>query len=528
MAILNVGSWETWVREVLYHEPGSNFFVYYDDFGDDIKFKDPQYYLEASLELLDAPEEWFYDTDTKILRLIMPENTEETCPETDSSVDVLRGRTLDNVLAITDSVNVVVANITFWASNAIASDEANKAITFDSLIFKFPSSSHRMLKSEAEPIHTKFLGNDHKIVNCTFEGGEGPALHYEGGNNILVHNSAFIFNDWVGQGEDTATVLNKHTDYGEFSHNTLYYNGIAPGLRYTGRNANITLNHIEGQCWGFIQNDGASIQVSPGAQDGVHISHHWIHDSPKKGIRFDGDGHSLPDTNVNGYVGYNVVWNIEGKQEIYPKGDYHSVVNNVAWDDNDKEDCTLCVPSELSGTQMNSNTLVANNGASKFEGGGGTIENNYESQDVKQQMVDPDNNDYRPVVGGGFISQDGGDTIGAYVLGDSSKVYWIPGRKLYKASVPIPHDGSEVSAERADVICQTGYLAEKHDFFFGDSFEEVDTAGKDDDAYQSTLHNDKNVFALPSLESGREYFWRVDAKRGGHVYKGDIWSFSTI
>ena len=76
----------------------------------------------------------------------------------------------------------------------------------------------------------------------------------------MVHNSAFIFNDWVGQGEDTATVLNKHTDYGEFSHNTLYYNGIAPGLRYTGRKANITHNHMEGQCWGFIQNDGASIQ----------------------------------------------------------------------------------------------------------------------------------------------------------------------------------------------------------------------------------------------------------------------------
>ena len=79
-----------------------------------------------------------------------------------------------------------------------------------------------------------------------------------------------------------------------------------------------------------------------------------------------------------------------------PEGDYHTVVNNVAWDDNDKEDCTLCVPSELSGTQMNTNTLVANNGASKFEGGGGTVENNYESQDVKEQMVDTDNNDYRP------------------------------------------------------------------------------------------------------------------------------------
>ena len=148
-----------------------------------------------------------------------------------------------------------------------------------------------------------------------------------------------------------------------------------------------------------------SPQVSPGAQDGVRISHNWVHDSPKKGIRFDGDGHNLPDTGVNGYVGFNVVWNIEEKQEIYPKGDYHTVVNNVAWDDRDEEDCTLCVPPELHGTEMNSNTLVANNGASKFEGGGGTIENNYESQDVKRQMVDTDNSDFRPVPGGGFISQ---------------------------------------------------------------------------------------------------------------------------
>ena len=140
---MNVGSWETWVREVLFHKPGSNFFLYYDDFGDDIKFKGQQYYLEASLELLDAPEEWFYDMDTKILHLIMPEHIEYSCPDTDSSVDVLRGRTLDNVLNITDSSNVVVANITFWASNAVASDEANNAITFDSLIFQFPSSSHR-------------------------------------------------------------------------------------------------------------------------------------------------------------------------------------------------------------------------------------------------------------------------------------------------------------------------------------------------------------------------------------------------
>ena len=155
------------------------------------------------------------------------------------------------------------------------------------------------------------------------------------------------------------------------------------------------------------------------------------------------------------------------------------------------------------------------------------IENNYESLDVKDQMVDTNNYDFRPVQGGAFITPDGGEIIGAYTNGESSLTYWIPGRKLYKASFPIPKDGATVSAERSDVICQTGYLADKHDLYFGDNFDEVDSAGKDDAAYQMTLQDDKNIFALPTLESSKQYFWRVDTHRGNDVFKGDVWSFTT-
>ena len=35
------------------------------------------------------------------------------------------------------------------------------------------------------------------------------------------------------------------------------------------------------------------MQISPGAQNGVKISHNWVTDSPKKGLRFDGNGHPL-------------------------------------------------------------------------------------------------------------------------------------------------------------------------------------------------------------------------------------------
>ena len=518
MAILNVGSWETWVREVLDHEPGSNNFTYHDDFGN-IKFKSQQYYLEASMELLDAPEEWFYDVDTKILHLILPNNTDEkeSCP--DLSADVLRGRTLDFGLEIIDTTGLVIANMTFWAANIISQNK-DSDIRFDSLIFNFPSSSHRMLKSQAHPIHTKMTGHDNAVVNCTFEGSEGPALQYDG-SNMLVHNSAFSFNDWTGQG-NLGTVMD-HANSGEFSQNTLSYNGVAHGLRYTGRHSNLTLNHMEGQCWGKIQSDGASIQISTGAQNGISVSHQWIHDSPKKGIRFDGNGDPLGRF---GYIGFNVVWNVNGNTEIYAKGDNHTVTNNVAWDDHDTSHCTLCVPSSHSGNPMNFNTVVVNNGASKMANGGGLIENNYASLDVKDQMIDTDNKDFRPAPGGAFTQ--GSQIIGAYNLGEFNSKYWIPGRKLYKTSNPIPQDGVTISFERGHVICQTGYLADQHHFYLSETAHEVDMAEKGNDTFQFTLYNEENIFPLPQLEADKIYYWRVDAQNGEHVYRGDVWSFFTF
>ena len=524
MAILNVGSWQTWVREVLYYEPGNSNFTYNDDFGN-INFKNQQYYLEASLELLDAPEEWFYDMKTKVLHLIMPNSTEEvnTCPDTDESEDILRGRTLDNVLEIIDSTDVLVGNITFWASNIIASDNVDRII-FDSLIFRFPSSSHRMLKSDAYPKATTLDGDDHAVINCSFYGAEGPPLQYSG-SNILIHNSEFSYSDWAGQGNLATVKDNSKGNPAEFSQNTMYYNGVAHGLRLYGIHSNITMNHVQGQCWGQIQSDGASIHIQIKAQDGIYITNNWIHDSTKKGIRFDATSDGDP-LGYNGNVGYNVVWNVDDK-EVYTKGDNHTVYNNVAWDDN-SDGCTLCVPPEAFDVPMNFYSVVVNNGASQFEGGGGVIENNYESQDVKGQMLDTDNYDFRPVEGGGFITPDGGEVIGAYTSGESSLTYWIPGRKLFKTSFPIPKDGVAVSSERRDVICQTGYQAERHDFYFGETFEEVDTAGKENDAFQITLNGDENIFALPTLSPDTEYYWRVDAVRGGYVYKGDVWSFYTI
>ena len=68
MAILNIGSFNTFTAIVEDHAPGRNFFTYPDTFGD-IKFKAShnQYFLEDKLEFLDQSGEWFYDKNKKTL-----------------------------------------------------------------------------------------------------------------------------------------------------------------------------------------------------------------------------------------------------------------------------------------------------------------------------------------------------------------------------------------------------------------------------------------------------------------------------
>lgn len=51
-----------------------------------------------------------------------------------------------------------------------------------------------------------------------------------------------------------------------------------------------------------------------------------MHDSPKYGLRFDGQP---PNIGTNGKMAYNVAWNMNG---LMIKGDYHTVENNLAFD----------------------------------------------------------------------------------------------------------------------------------------------------------------------------------------------------
>ena len=222
------------------------------------------------------------------------------------------------------------------------------------------------------------------------------------------------------------------------------------------------------------------------------------------------------------------------------KGDNHTVVNNLAMKAS-AGDCSLCVIYRIRNLPeiMNNNTIVINNAATKADGGvnteegggarwpmaGAVVENNYSNASVEDHLYDPSNQDFRPVPGGAL-------TVGEYIIGpylpdNNENVYWIPGRKLYRTSNPIPASGATVG-KRDCLMFLPAYNADSHDVYFGEDFTGVEEATQDDEAFQySTATPGENMVYVTMGTGGTQtYFWRVDAKIGDSIVKGEIWSFS--
>jgi hypothetical protein len=93
----------------------------------------------------------------------------------------------------------------------------------------------------------------------------------------------------------------------------------------------------------------------------------------------------------------------------------------------------------------------------------------------------------------------------------------VPPKTAY---FPVPEDGADSVNVDVELTWTAGYGAKLHTVYFGETFEEVDTAtgGK----AQGTLKYDPG-----SLKMAKTYYWRVDEFDVVDTYKGDIWSFTT-
>jgi hypothetical protein len=531
IAILNIGSWKTYAREIISHETGSTSFTFEEVSG--YKTKHHYYYLEGKLELLDAPGEWFYDTSTKELYVWLPDGSE---PD-----ESLRGKEQSYALSFSNSHSVHIKDINFFATTINFSTAKN--VVIENCNFNYPSCSRRAVNDLSPVLVTSIIGNtaspsENVVLNCEIRNTESHGIYMKG-NTDRLENCLFENIDWVVA--DRPQLMNSAYILGFnniIRRNTILQCGASSTLS-CGNFPVIEYNNLSKT--GFVQSDGSLVQLKIDEQPGSITRYNWFHNTVKMGARFDAPIPPVRWGN-SGIMHHNVIW--ETGNGLMLKGERHFCFNNSAFKTANNGIIIFDDSNDNGGA--NTGTLTHNNFSDKISGERSNSMvvpgiashnwNGYEkSVSFETQLNDYNNMDFRPkkdseLVDAGLEYHDYADKyfgnapdIGAYEFGDS--VYWIAGRKAPKATVPIPGSEFETTNQQVDLMWLGAYKAISHSIYFGDNNLVVESADLGSSEFKKTQTN--NIFNPGKLQAGKTYYWRIDANLpNGTIKKGDVWSFT--
>ena len=423
-AILNVGSFKTYTREILNHN-GNTF--YYEPV-DLWKTKHHDYFLEKKIEFLDSPGEWFYDVDSSLVYFWAPDNANP------NNLNI-RGKVQSYAFEIIDSDYIEIRDLEFFGTTFKFENSDYSIIDHCNLVY--PSCYKRMLGVvDTQPEMSIFTSSSNcKVINSAFRFIDGSALEMYSGSNT-IENCYFYHIDYTATDlNGLMTTIQMGGSNNIFRRNTMHRMGASATLN-PGNSAIIELNDMSDS--GHMQSDGALVQCMVGQQPDVQIRYNWLHDTEKFGARFDGEGDGY-----GGHMHHNVIWNVQGG--IMVKGYNHNIYNNTSFDNGSKNDIIVMIDQG-----GNEGTITINNASNKIAGHRtgtyqdypvpGIYENNWNgyetNQDIKDLLQDAENLDFRPTEGSILIDSgfdhenldlnyigDGPD-LGAYEYGGE---YWIPG-----------------------------------------------------------------------------------------------------
>jgi parallel beta-helix repeat protein len=408
------------------------------------------------------------------------------------------------------------ATISFYNSDNALIEDCN---------FSYPSCSKRMLGVVGTTPETTLISNSSGCIvrNCVFAYIDGHGIYTSNSGNT-IENCYFHHVDYSGsETPSIMAALYMSGNNNTFQHNTLHTFGPSVGFS-PGNACTILYNDISDGA--YVQHDGTLIQCMVAQQTNVEIGYNWLHDNPRLGARFDGGGGS------NGLVHHTVSWDLNSGVYI-GNHDWNQIYNNFCIDSSPRNEIVI-----ESGGSSNLNTITRNNAAEGMSGVNssyspvpGTYQNNWNGYetggDLRTQVRDADNRDYRPKAGSDLIDAGlviGGITdgylgsapdMGAYEYGDPN--YWIAGYQAPKASTPIPPDTASNVKLDADLMWLQGYKAESHDIYFGTNPNSL--------VFQGNQSN--NIFDPGTLSSGQTYYWKVNAIINDKTIEGDTWSFTT-
>ena len=524
IAILNVGSFRTKNQFINTHTPGSGTFTY-DPVSIDFKDKEHFYFVEGKLELLDQEKEWFYNPDTNMLYAHVPGGGSPASLQ-------MRGKTLSYAITATNFDYIVIDGIdfrgaTFKLSSCYKARVQNCDLTF-------PSCTKRMLGTLGTP-DTSLIDmgggstpSESVIYNCTFAYTDGHGLYTKGKAN-KVENCYFHHIDYSATELPSIMAAIYMSGYDNiFRQNTIHTFGASVAY-LPGDRPVVEYNNIYDG--GYVQHDGAIIQVMKNMQLDAQIGWNWVHDWPRLGVRFDGGG------GLGGLVHHTVSWDCNAGVYIGNHENNEIISNSTIYSTARNE---IVVESAGPANQF---TITRNNIAPRIGGTSsgndpipGTHDHNWNGyvtgQNIRTQLRDPDNWDFRPIPGSDII--DAGQhypgvtddaineaDIGAYEFG--ADTYWIAGYRKATASTPIPLDGSTTAKGSAALIWHTGLDALSSDVYLGTDETAVTTATTTSPEFKGNLSN--NIYDPLGL-TAQTYYWRIDTVTASGTLTGEVWSFT--
>ena len=232
-AILNVGSFKTYSREVLTHN--GNTFTYAP--VDSWKTKHHDYFLEKKLEFLDTEGEWFYDPDLSKLYFWAPNNANPNMLN-------IRGKIQSYAFEINNSDYIEIRNLEFFGTTLKFDNSDNSILDHCNLFY--PSCHKRMLGIVGtQPEMTLFNSSSYCTVsNSAFRYTDGSAIEMYSNNNT-IENCYFYHIDYTATDlNGLMTTIQMGGSNNTFRKNTLHKMGASATLN-PGDAAIIDLNDMK-------------------------------------------------------------------------------------------------------------------------------------------------------------------------------------------------------------------------------------------------------------------------------------------
>ncbi|DAC37933.1 MAG TPA: hypothetical protein HA286_00845, partial [Candidatus Poseidoniaceae archaeon] len=333
IAIMNVGSFRSFSREITSWNASTGTFGY-DGSGMTWKTKHHAYFLEGKRELIDVDGEWWLNDSTNRLHYRPVSGTNA------NDLD-LRVKVQPFAITVENSDRVTIQGLDFFGTTIDVN--SCDGCAFTNATMEYPSTSRRGQGIAGESMDDRFVTHFYRSTNTfvdriSMTNTDGAAIEFHGSggqsNNNVINNSYFHAIDWSAA--DQKGLMTTFYEGGRdmtFSNNTVHLTGASSVLSI-GDAPQVLYNEV----WdvGYLQTDGAVVQIMQGEAPGAVVAYNWIHDVIKYGARFDAPINEVGE-GANGTMHHNVIWNAAGGLMV--KGDYHDIHNNTVFNSTaDKND----------------------------------------------------------------------------------------------------------------------------------------------------------------------------------------------